>query len=294
MVTGWDDIFLPWMMRDYAVLAGKGRAPELTIGPWSHATSEQMATSTNEAIAFLGRQFLDRPAREAPVRIFLRGEEQWHDLPSWPPPGTAPQAFYLQPTGGLGTALPLGSAAPTRYRYDPADPTPAVGGPSLEPKPVPRDNTEVERRGDVITFTGEALKEAIDVTGEPIATIAVRSDRPSFDLFVRICDVGPDDISMTVCDGIRRVGSIGTLHTDPPADDTGVRSVEIPLWPTAHRFLAGHRIRIQISSGAHPRYARNPGSGEPGATATELHVATQEIFHDAEHTSSVLLPIWHH
>jgi len=48
---------------------------------------------------------------------------------------------------------------------------------------------------------------------------------------------------------------------------------------------------LQISSGAHPRYARNTGSGEPLATATKLVPAVQEVFHDAEHPSSVILTL---
>jgi predicted acyl esterase len=31
--------------------------------------------------------------------------------------------------------------------------------------------------------------------------------------------------------------------------------ITIAMSATAHRFLPGHRIRIQISGGAHPRFA---------------------------------------
>jgi hypothetical protein len=34
---------------------------------------------------------------------------------------------------------------------------------------------------------------------------------------------------------------------------TGARVVETTLPDTAHRFRAGHRIRLQVSGGAHPR-----------------------------------------
>ena len=145
-----------------------------------------------------------------------------------------------------------------------------------------------------MTFTGDALASALDVAGEPVATVFIRSDRPSFDVFVRICDVDENGRSMTVCDGIRRIGSVGTVRTDPAPDVEGVREVEVRLWPTAHRFAAGHRIRIQISSGAHPRYSRNPGSGEPAVSASELFVANQEVFHDAIRPSGVRLPVWEH
>ena len=72
-------------------------------------------------------------------------------------------------------------------------------------------------------------------------------------------------------------------------DPNGVHRVRFALWPAAHRFRRGHRIRVQVSSGAHPRYARNPGTGEPLAEATHLVAADQEVFHDPEHPSAVTL-----
>ncbi|WP_416237084.1 CocE/NonD family hydrolase C-terminal non-catalytic domain-containing protein [Streptomyces sp. RB17] len=66
---------------------------------------------------------------------------------------------------------------------------------------------------------------------------------PSADVFVRICDVHPAGRSMTVCDGIRRIGSIGTATTDPQPPEDGLAEVEVPLWPTFHRFEAGHHHR---------------------------------------------------
>jgi len=63
------------------------------------------------------------------------------------------------------------------------------------------------------------------------------------------------------------------------------------MWSTAHRFKAGHRIRLQVSSGAHPRWYRNLGTGESPLTATEKLVANQTIFHDCQHPSALILPI---
>ncbi|UUU26480.1 CocE/NonD family hydrolase C-terminal non-catalytic domain-containing protein [Streptomyces sp. DSM 40750] len=82
-----------------------------------------------------------------------------------------------------------------------------------------------------------------------------------------------------------------------PADPTpSVGGVPMPpgagrLWPTAHRFKRGRRIRVQVSSGAFPRYARNPGTGEPLATATTLRAAGRRVQHGPEHPSAVILPV---
>jgi predicted acyl esterase len=70
-----------------------------------------------------------------------------------------------------------------------------------------------------------------------------------------------------------------------------VHRLAFALWPTAHRFRRGHRIRVQVSSGAHPRYARNPGTGDPLGSATELRTAAQEVWHDPEHPSAVILSV---
>jgi hypothetical protein len=65
------------------------------------------------------------------------------------------------------------------------------------------------------------------------------------------------------------------------------------LAPMAHRFAAGHRIRLQVSSGAHPRYARNPGTGEDpaAATAQSMRAVDVEVLRDLAHCSAVVLPV---
>jgi predicted acyl esterase len=70
----------------------------------------------------------------------------------------------------------------------------------------------------------------------------------------------------------------------------GVRSVAVELFPTAYRFRAGHRIRVQVSGGAFPRYARNMGTEEPFGTATSGRTCRFEVFHDAAHQSQIVLP----
>jgi putative CocE/NonD family hydrolase len=209
------------------------------------------------------------------------GEEAWRDFPAWPPPGYAAERFHLQPGGALATDLPAESV-PDDYRYDPADPTPAVGGVrmSFTRKMGRVDNTKLEARPDVLTYTTGVLGQDVEVIGEVSAEIWFRSSQVSADVFVRLCDVDQNGRSTNVCDGL-------TTLTD--ADQISCASVQ--LWPTAYRFQRGHRIRVQVSSGAFPRYNRNPGTGEPRATAVALRVADQQVFHDPEHPSAVILPV---
>lgn len=290
MSTGWYDIFLPWQLRTYAQLAAAGRPPLLTVGPWGHMAGGE-GPSFAGSVAFLKEHFGGAPgSRVAPVRAFLTGARQWHDLPAWPPPGTTERPWHLHASGLLDPAAPDGGV--TRYSYDPDDPTPAVGGPGLTPDSGPVDNGTHERRTDVTVFRSAPLEDAVVIAGGPVARVRFRSSAPSADVFVRICDVHPDGRSMTVCDGIRRTGSVGSAATDPRPGPDGFAEVEVPLWPAFHRFAPGHRIGIQVSSGAHPRYARNPGTGEPAVSATATVRAEQEISHDTARPSRVDLPVW--
>jgi uncharacterized protein len=143
----------------------------------------------------------------------------------------------------------------------------------------PVDNRAVEARSDVLTFTSDALSTDLEVVGNVTADVWVRTDRPDGDVFVRLCDVDAKGKSINVCDEL--------VHYT--AD--GITKVTLRLSPTAYVFKAGHCVRVQVSGGAFPRFARNLGGGEPLATATTLHKAHVEVFHDKDHPSAILLPV---
>jgi uncharacterized protein len=167
----------------------------------------------------------------------------------------------------------------------PADPTPSVGGQLLSTKAGPRDNTALEARAGVLVFTSPPLPAGIEVMGPVSARLRVRASGPHFDVFARLCDVDERGRSRNVCDGLIR-------HV-PPAGAAGTADclITVPMSATAHRFRAGHRLRLQVSGGAHPRFARNTGTGEPWATTTRLAAVDLEIVHDAPDPGGLSLPV---
>jgi uncharacterized protein len=190
----------------------------------------------------------------------------------------------LHAGGGLAQSAPL-ACPPSRYRYDPAAPTPALGGPSAQRKPRVRQRS-VEERPDVLTFTTEALRDPLEVIGAVRAPMYLRSSVDHTDVVVRLCDVHRTGRSVNICDGIQRV-----TPDEYPADDAGVRQVDVALWPTAHRFGRGHRVRVQIASAAFPRFARNPETGAPPTAAAHLVPTDREVLHQPGHASHVVLPV---
>ena len=290
-VGGWYDIFLPWMLADHAALQSAGRRPQLTIGPWAHTSPGLAATGHREGIGWLRAHLLDdrRLVRETPVRILVTGERSgggWRELETWPPPGTTERPLWLGDGRTLQAHAPAADATGVAaYRYDPADPTPALGGPILLSRTPVVDNEPLESRDDVLAFTGERLGETVEAIGPARVDLHVSADGEHFDLFARVCDVDAAGVSRNVCDALARVAP-GRFEQG----DDGVWRVSFALWPLGHRFAAGHRIRLLVASGAHPRYARNPGTGEDPASATRMRAVTITVHHGAAHPSAVVLP----
>jgi uncharacterized protein len=285
MVTGWYDMFLPVQLADYRALRDAGRDVRLTIGPWKHVDPGVAAESVRDALDWFGVHLEGRStSRASRVRIKVGGSKRWIDLEEWPPP-SRPVRWHLHPNGGLEGSLAEASE-PDRYRYDPADPTPTVGGTVLARSGGPQDNRSLERRTDVLVYTSLPLARDAEVIGDVSADLHVRSSLEDTDFFVRLCDVDPSGKSRNICDGIVRLKPGGWKR-----DADGISLVTVDLWPTAHLFRRGHRIRVQVSSGAHPRFARNLGGGEPFGSATTMRVADQEVWHDGDHPSAIVLPL---
>ena len=286
LIAGWHDLFAPWQLDDYVALREAGRDARLLVGPWTHTSRELWAVSTRESIRFLRARLLgdERLLRGPRVRVHVGGSDEWRDLREWPPPRATEQRLHLHAGGGLEAAEPAASD-PDAYRYDPANPTPAVGGPVLLARKPVVDNRELERRADVLVYTSAPLERGLEAIGPAHAEVFVRSTLEHFDVFVRVCDVDRLGVSRNVSDALERVTPAAERDVD------GVVRVSFPLWPMAHRFRRGHRIRVQVSSGAHPRYARNTGTGEPLVSATTLVAAGQEVFHDPARPSAVTLTV---
>ncbi|MGH7803859.1 MAG: CocE/NonD family hydrolase, partial [Candidatus Binatia bacterium] len=276
---GWYDMFAAYTVAQYEALRRRGRRPYLTMGPWTHAQFSFAAASTllPETLAWLRTHLGGNGGdlRNAPVRVWVLGAEEWRDFADWPPPEARGEVWHLHPEGRLARD-PAPESAPDRYRYDPADPTPSVGGGTILFAAGPRDNRKLEARADVLTYTSAPFDEDRLVVGSPVVNLHTRSSLRRTDFFARLCDVHPDGRSINLCDAIIRL---------EPADHAwqadGSARVRLVLSPTASSFARGHRLRLQISSGAHPRFARNTGDGEPLGTATRLVPADQEVLHDS-------------
>ena len=267
LVSGWHDLFIEQALAEYSALAGRGVPARLLIGPWAHLDTVRAGLVHAESLRWLDRHLggHEAPATDSTVRVFIGGSGQWRDLPAWPQPGTWQQTWYLGGDMALTTTRPGPGEA--GFRYNPADPTPSVGGAVMSQRAGARDNRPVEQRPDLLVYTSAVLTGPVEIIGEVAVSLEVVRDNPHADLFVRLCDVDPRGASRNVCDGIVR------LTGDTPLTAT----VPVSLIAAAHRFSAGHRIRLQVAGGAHPRFARNPGTGTVDAPPKDLKATAYRI-----------------
>ena len=288
LMGGWYDYYLRGLLRDYQALRAAGRQPILTIGPWYHGQPAGMVHGLREGLAWFDAHLKGDGGRlrQKPVRLYVMGAGEWRDLDEFPPPAR-PARYYLHEGGGLAPDLPPATSSPDHYRYDPADPTPALGGALLALRGAgPVDNRPLEARPDVLCYTTPPLSQDLEVIGPVRLELYVRSSLDYTDFSGRLCDVAPDGCSTNLCDGLVRLEpATGEVQPD------GSLRVEIDLWATAHRFRQGHRLRLQVASGAHPRWSRNLGTGEPLATGVRMAVADQTVYHDGDHPSALILPV---
>ncbi len=291
MVTGWWDLFAAEQLRDYAAIRAAGVDARIVVGPWLHGEPAEIKATTQQDVAWLEHHLSGGPAPSGPpVRLYLQQAGTWLDFDQWPPAATA-SAYYLRQHGALVTNAEPGDAPPAAFVYDPADPTPTAGGPVLQPPGKQADNADIEARPDVLTYTSPPLEADQDIVGPVSARIYVRTSLQYADVFVRLCDVDDKGVSRNVVDGIRRLSPATVPAADVEVCADGILAVDVELFPTAYRLAAGHRIRLQVSGGAFPRFARNHGSGEPFGAAVATHRCRFEIFADAQHQGRVVLPV---
>lgn len=288
LTAGWYDMFLYWQLQDYKRLREAGKQPFLLIGPWFHGQPASIGVVAKENLDWFDAHVKGKTEvlRKDPVRLFVMGANKWRDFADWPPPAR-PEKWFLQPDGGLSTETPLPSE-PDHYRYNPANPTPALGGNSLGVYMGPKDNRSLEARNDVLVYSSAPLKKDLEVIGPVKAELYVKSSLEYTDFFARLCVIEKSGKSTNLCDGIIRLKPGSEQAT---TQEDGSLCVNLELWPTANRFKKGQRVRLQVSSGAHPRFPRNPGSGEPIGEETTLKLADQTVYHDPAHPSSVILPV---
>jgi hypothetical protein len=313
-VSGWYDDEEIGTPANFAAMTAAGRAGQrLLMGPWGHWVnmSRQLGDVDFGPNAVIDLDatltgFLDEHVRaqppvrtRRPVQLFVMGAGEWREYERWPPPGTVELALHLDSDGHANSRFgdgrlrfdgPRGADAPgDEWLHDPDRPVPFITAASSAQIGGPDDYAGVQSRADVLVYTSEALTEPLEVIG-PVSLVAhVATDAADTDICAKLVDVHPNGFAQRLCDGVvrlsRRDGPGRPLHARPGE----CYEVEVTMWDTAQRFGAGHRIRLEVASSAHPKYAVNLGTEGDQTTQVDGVIARNRLFHDSTRPSRLLL-----
>ncbi len=321
-IGGWFDIFSQGTLRGYMGLRQKGkteaarRGTRLLIGPWGHGPSQKtgdidFGPHANVHVDAVQLRFFDYWLkgidngldREPPVTLFVMGANVWRQEQDYPLSRAQLKRLYLDSNGKANTLHgdgrlrwepPADDSPPDRYRYDPDNPVPSLGGNNCCGTPTPAgpiDQRPIEQRGDVLVYTSDRLAEPVEVTGPVKVVLYAASDAPDTDFIAKLVDVFPDGRAINVAEGIVRARYRESLSAPKPLEPGRVYAFTIDLVGTSNLFRRGHRIRLDITSSHFPQFDRNPNTGEPFGMSARVRVANQTVYHSRQHPSHIELPV---
>lgn len=297
-VGGWFDPFLPATVESFRALASSSEDTRLIVGPWIHfpwtrkVGAVDFGPEAQRNVDIDHIRFFDHILKGLPseadngrIEFFDMGLKTWRryqDLPS------STHVLFLDGTGR--TSLDphdgaLGPRQPTQDSvdhivHDPWRPAPTVGGYYGVPT-GPVDRRVADERGDVLTFTTEALEHAIEVVGEPEVELDLSCDRPSFDLSCILSLVTSDERVLQISSGYAhyRVAKPGLYR--------------LKLAVTCVTLKNGDRLRLSIAGADYPAYPVNPGTGEDPVSVPKTHavVTTIALWHGPSRPSLLRLPV---
>jgi putative CocE/NonD family hydrolase len=233
--------------------------------------------------------------REAPVRIFVMGDNRWRDESAWPPPSAVPVTRYLGPSavfgapGVLSEAPPPAGAQPSSFRSNPNEPV-------RDPYEVfgPHDYSGLTRSADILVFETEPFAEDTEITGAISAEMFVSCDCPDLDLWVKVLDVGPDGKAfnlMSPGSDVRRASLRDPGRGRELLEPGEVYLLRLENLVTSQVFATGHRLRILVTGSFFPHFSRNLHTGDSEAFSSSMATAEVQIHHDPDHPSRLVLPV---
>src|SRR5579872_1544728 len=310
-ITGWYDEVQAGTTENFVNLttqassAALRRQQRLIIGPWPHDINAHRQLGAVDfgsgAIVDLGGlelSWFDHWLKgidndvdtEARVRLFVMGSNRWIDENEWPIGRTVYQKYYMHSGGHANTRLgdgALSRAAPAaesadHFRYDPSDPVPFLGllntlnrEPSDDEGPGPDDYRNVELRPDVLVYTSQPMTEPTLICGPLRVRLYGATSATDTDWTARVLDVLPEGFARRLNDGIVRARFRHGNEREERLVPGKPYEFDINVGSTCMQFEKYHRVRLEISSSAFPRYERNLNTGGPLGSETKQVVAQQ-------------------
>ena len=316
LVSGWFDHYPNDCLRAFKDLRERSDPSvrslhRMVMGPWAHGGMDKLSQGelefpeavdvSDDMVKIFFDHFLrgaDNGFDATPALTFFQmGENIWFSADDWFDLADEADTLYLTFGGGLSSTVPSISSTFDTIIYNPRDPSPSYGAACFDPRdpsvvigPVDISDT-VESRDDILIFSTDILSENLRICGSVAIELYISSNRLDTDFAARLCDVYPDGRSIILTDGIRRArfrNGFSDSDEELLTPDL-VYLVPVELQEIAHTFLAGHRLRIDITSSDYPRFDMNLNNGGAMYIDGDTLIATNKIFMDSLRPSRVII-----
>jgi putative CocE/NonD family hydrolase len=217
----------------------------------------------------------------APVR-YQHENLGWQNADTWPLPGGDNRTLYLDSGLGLADTAPASGLA--TLPYDPADPSPSMGGSTLapyncvaDPNPLicmltpdennlllhgPLSQAALLDRSDQLTFRTGGLTEPLPLLGEMRLQADIATSGVDCDLAVRILDIDENGDPRLIGEGIQKLSGRDDRRSYSEVTPGQRYSLTVEIQKDfAYSIPAGHRLGVMLSAGNWPLYSRNPADG---------------------------------
>jgi hypothetical protein len=185
----------------------------------------------------------------APVGTRTESPGRWVAEQSWPSENIARKVWYLNVDGCLSNGA--GAARDLKIR-SPLNVGQACG--EWMGAGCAGEHATDQRVDDALslTFDTPPLPSPLEILGAAELDLWIASDKPVAQLAVRLIDLAPDGAALRVSYQVLNLTHRDS-HAAPTPLEPGKRMrVKVKLNDCGHRFAAGHRIRVSISSGYWP------------------------------------------
>lgn len=285
---------------------GHGACHKTDCGEWDFGPAAGIdATAYEQCFLDLWLKDIDDGiSEEPPVKYFLMGENRWEFADDWPPSRAQVQQWYLTSRGDAGGLKGQGrltreapdAAAADGYLYDPTNPVPTLGGPTYwgmaewyQPGPV--DQHPILRRSDVLYYRSERLERPLKVVGETNLDLWITSSAEDTDFIAKLCVVEPFGRVTVLTHGSVRCRYRESYSEPKPLNPGQPTKLSLQLNNLAYTFAAGSRIALIVTSSCCPRILPHPNTMAPTWQESNPQTARQEVLHDSDHCSRLLLPV---
>jgi hypothetical protein len=242
------------------------------------------------------------------VLVFLVGQpdanweynNQWLELPTWPPDASGERVRYLndpQPPGsGLLDSLPM--AGQVAFTTDPHLPIPALGGANLPFDGVieagPLIQNSVMSLDGVLDFfhTDDMGSGDTHYIGVPHLVLYVSTDAEDTDVMIKLIHNDGLGDNYLICDtAVRLSHYLAAQGLGEVVADT-TYELEIDLGNIAQTFDWTEEVHLVIQGTNYPRFDINPGNGDPIYNGTNGVEQTTTIYYGDGHPSRLIMPEW--